>query len=61
MSDINASSHPGTGSPTTPLHVASDNILDRVLGHDLMSATLRGALYVLIAAAIFATIAAFVG
>ena len=43
------------------LHVRSDDLIARFLGRDLQSATLRGVLYVVIAAAIFATIAALVG
>jgi hypothetical protein len=39
----------------------SDDLLARLLGGDLQTATLRGALYLLIVAAVFATIAAVVG
>ncbi len=48
---------PGTGT----LLQCSDDLLVRLLGHDLQGATLRSALYVVIAAAVFATIAALVG
>ncbi|HUZ72566.1 MAG TPA: hypothetical protein VMU87_06255 [Stellaceae bacterium] len=39
---------------------AADDILARFLGHDLQTATLRSAIYLVIACAVFATIAALV-
>jgi hypothetical protein len=62
MSDQQAAPPADTAAAQAgPLHVRSDDLIARFLGRDLQSATLRGALYVVIAAAIFATIAALVG
>jgi len=51
MSDTNAAG-------PTPDH--SDDLLARLLGRDLQTATLRSALYLLIAAAVFATLGALI-
>lgn len=56
MSDVNVA-----GPTAGTLPDASDELLSRFLGGDLQTATLRSALYLLIACAVFATIAALVG
>jgi hypothetical protein len=56
MSDANAA---GPSAGTLPDQ--SDALLSRLLGRDLQTATVRSALYLLIAGAVFATIGALVG
>ena len=51
MSDSNA---------PIPTPDASDDLLARCLGRDLQTATLRSAVYLLVAAALFATVGALI-
>ncbi len=49
------------GQPgATKLPDAADDVLERFLGRDLQTATLRSGIYLVIACAVFATIAALV-
>lgn len=54
-------SPPRSIPPSGQLHERSDDWLALVLGRDLQGATLRGMLYLAIAAVVFGTIAALVG
>ncbi|HZT50430.1 MAG TPA: hypothetical protein VFA22_00765 [Stellaceae bacterium] len=56
MSDVDTA-----GRPAGTLPDESDNMLVRLLGRDLQTATLRGVLFLLILCVVFATIAALVG
>lgn len=47
--------------PSVPLPDASDDLLARIFGRDLQTATLRSVLYLAAASAVAATIAALIG
>ena len=59
MPDEQQSASAAAASPA--LIERSDELMGRALGGDLQRATVRGALYLLAACAIFATLAALVG
>ncbi len=62
MSDPHDTKSPGaTPAAAIPFHEASDHFIACCLGRDLQGATLRVALYLVVACVVFATIAALVG